>query len=199
MEEDVFKTIKESSSGFYSEKRSKFYAFAHPVCSVEEAKEIVDSYRHKHYSARHVCWAYMIGPERECFRAYDDGEPSSTAGKPILGQLNTNALTNCLIVVVRYYGGVPLGTGGLLVAYRTAAAEALAKASIIEKTVDEDLYIFFEYAQMNGIMRIIKEEKPEVVSQRFEMTCEMKLRIRKGKMACLRERLKKVPSCRLKD
>ena len=123
---DEFKTIKTTGEGFYSEKRSKFLAFAHHVESTDEVKELLDSYRKKYYDARHVCYAYMLGPERTEFRANDDGEPSSTAGKPILGQINSNELTDILIVVVRYYGGVNLGTSGLIVAYREAAADAIA-------------------------------------------------------------------------
>ena len=123
---DEYKTIKGTAEGYYTEKRSKFYAFAHHVENVDEIKDIISEYRKKYYDARHVCYAYMLGPERSEFRANDDGEPSSTAGKPILGQINSNELTDILIVVIRYYGGVNLGTSGLIVAYREAAADAIA-------------------------------------------------------------------------
>ena len=173
MADDSYKTIKQVAEGYYTEKRSRFISYAIPVRTVEEVKEQLDKYRKQYYDARHVCWAYMLGPERLTFRANDDGEPSSTAGKPILGQINSNGLTDILIVVIRYFGGIELGTSGLIVAYRTAAAEAIAAAEIEERTVDEDITIAFEYPYLNGIMRIVKEENPVIVSQKFEMDCEM--------------------------
>lgn len=198
MAEDTYRTIKQTSEGYYTEKRSRFISYAIPVRSVEEVKAEVEKYRRQYYDARHVCWAYMLGAERRTFRANDDGEPSSTAGKPILGQINSNILTDILIVVVRYFGGIELGTGGLIVAYRTAAAEAIAAATIEERTVDEDITVAFEYPFLNGIMRIVKEENPMVVSQKFEMDCEMTLRIRKGEAEKLKARLRKVESAYLK-
>ena len=164
MADDSYKTIKQIAEGYYTEKRSRFISYAIPVRTVEEVKEQLDKYRKQYYDARHVCWAYMLGPERLTFRANDDGEPSSTAGKPILGQINSNGLTDILIVVIRYFGGIELGTSGLIVAYRTAAAEAIAAAEIEERTVDEDITIAFEYPYLNGIMRIVKEENPVIVS-----------------------------------
>ena len=155
--------------------------------------------RKQYYDARHVCWAYMLGPERQTFRANDDGEPSSTAGKPILGQINSNELTDILIVVIRYFGGIELGTSGLIVAYRTAAAEAIAAAEVEERTVDEDITVVFEYPYLNGIMRIVKEDGPQIIAQRFEMDCEMTLRIRKGEAEKLKNRLAKVETAYLKD
>ena len=134
---DEYRTITNTGEGTYSEKRSKFLAFSHHVENVDEVKEILQAYRKKYYDARHVCYAYVLGPERNEFRANDDGEPGSTAGKPILGQINSNGLTDVLVVVVRYYGGVNLGTGGLIVAYRTAAAEALAAAEIVTRQVED--------------------------------------------------------------
>ena len=134
---DEYKTIKTEGEGYYTEKRSKFLAFAHHVESVEQIKDLLAGYRKKYYDARHVCYAYMLGPERTEFRANDDGEPSSTAGKPILGQINSNELTDILIVVVRYYGGVNLGTSGLIVAYREAAADAIAHCEIETRQVEE--------------------------------------------------------------
>lgn len=189
---DTYRTIKQVAEGYYSEKRSRFISYAIPVRSLEEVKERLREYRKRYFDARHVCWVYMLGPDRSTFRANDDGEPSSTAGKPILGQINSNELTDILIVVVRYFGGIELGTSGLIVAYRTAAAEAIAAAEIEERTVDVDVTIAFEYPFLNGVMRVVKEENPTVVSQRFEMDCEMTLRIRAGSAERLRQRLSKV-------
>ena len=194
---DSYRTIRTLSEGIYSEKRSKFLAFAMPVRSVEEVKQLVAEYQKKYYDARHVCYAYMIGPDRTVFRANDNGEPSGTAGKPILGQINSNELTDILIIVVRYFGGVKLGTSGLIVAYRLAAAEAIAAAEIIEKTVDEEVTFWFEYPFMNDVMRIVKEENPQIVSQGFENDCSMTLRIRKDSMPRLKARLEKVTTLRM--
>ncbi len=191
---DTYRTIKAASEGAYSEKRSKFLAFAIPVRSVEDVKQIVAEYQKKYYDARHVCYAYMLGAERKEFRANDNGEPSGTAGKPILGQINSNELTDILIIVVRYFGGVKLGTSGLIVAYRLAAAEAIAAAEIVEKTVDEDVTFHFEYPFMNDVMRIVKEEEPQIVVQDFDNDCTMTLRIRKDSMPRLKARLEKVSS-----
>lgn len=193
---DSYRTIKDLSEGTYSEKRSKFLAFAIPVRSVDEVKQYVAEYQKKYYDARHVCYAYMLGHERLEFRANDNGEPSGTAGKPILGQINSNELTDILIIVVRYFGGVKLGTYGLIVAYRIAAAEAIANAEIIEKTVDEDVTFMFEYPFMNDVMRIVKEEEPMIVSQGYDMDCSMTLRIRKDSMPKLKARLEKVETLR---
>ena len=189
---DTYKTIKALAEGAYSEKRSKFLAFAIPVRTADEVKQIVAEYQKKYYDARHVCYAYMLGAERLDFRANDNGEPSGTAGKPILGQINSNELTDILIIVVRYFGGIKLGTSGLIVAYRLAAAEAIAAAEIVEKTVDEDITIHFEYPFMNNVMRIVKEEKPQILSQSFDNDCRMTLRIRKDAASILKSRLEKV-------
>ena len=197
--EDSYRTIKGLSEGYYTEKRSRFLSFAMPVRTAEEVKEYVQEYRKKYYDSRHVCWAYMLGSSRDAFRANDDGEPSSTAGKPILGQINSNELTDILIIVVRYYGGIELGTSGLIVAYRTAAAEAIATAQIDERTVDVEMIVVFEYPSLNGIMRVVKEEQPEILSQTFEMVCEMTLRIRKNLSERLKNRLLKVDTAYLKE
>ena len=199
MANDSYKTIRAVSEGYYSEKRSRFISYAIPVRTLEEVKEAVAKYRKEYYDARHVCWAYMLGHERLNFRANDDGEPSSTAGKPILGQINSNELTDILIVVIRYFGGIELGTSGLIVAYRTAAAEAIAAAEIEDRTVDETFTIQFEYPYLNSVMRIVKEDGPTILAQQFEMDCEMTLRIRQGEAERLRNRLLKVDSCRLKQ
>jgi uncharacterized YigZ family protein len=195
--EDLYKTIAAPSEGYYTEKRSKFLSFAIPVRTVEEVKIHVDAFRKKYYDSRHVCWAYMLGADRLTYRSNDDGEPSSTAGKPILGQINSNELTDILIIVVRYFGGVELGTSGLIVAYRTAAAEAIAAATIEERTVDEDITVHFEYPFMNGIMKIVKDDAPQVISQRFDMDCEMTLRIRKSEAERLKAKLLKVETARI--
>ena len=195
--DDTYRTIRDLSEGYYTEKRSRFLSFALPVRTPDEVKTQVDAYRKKYYDARHVCWAYMLGPGRTAFRANDDGEPSSTAGKPILGQIKSNNLTDILIIVVRYFGGIELGTSGLIVAYRTAAAEAIAAAHIEERTVDETITITFEYPHLNSVMRIVKEDKPDVLTQSFELTCEMTLRIRQSRMDTLKSRLLKVDSLRI--
>lgn len=197
MEDDSYKTIRGLSEGYYTEKRSRFISYAIPVRRVEEVKEELDKYRKQYYDARHVCWAYMLGADRQTFRSNDDGEPSSTAGKPILGQINSNELTDILIVVIRYFGGIELGTSGLIVAYRTAAAEAIAAAEVEERTVDEDITVAFEYPYLNGVMRIVKEDSPAIISQSFEMDCEMTLRIRKGEAGRLKARLLKVEGLRI--
>lgn len=193
---DTFRTIKNISKSIYTEKRSKFLAFAIPVESVEEVKAIVSEYQKDYYDARHVCYAYMLGAERLDFRANDNGEPSGTAGKPILGQINSNELTNILVIVVRYFGGIKLGTSGLIVAYRQAAADAIAEAEVVEKTVDEDISFIFEYPFLNDVMRIVKEENPQIMSQGYDSDCTMTLRIRKGMIPKLKSRLEKVETLR---
>ena len=192
MTTDEFKTISNVGEGFYSEKRSKFLAFSHHVETEEQVKDIVAQYRKKYYDARHVCYAYMLGAERQVFRANDDGEPSSTAGKPILGQINSNELTDILIVVVRYYGGVNLGTGGLIVAYKTAAAEAIAASEIEIRQVEELVTYNFPYVMMNDVMRVVKEMKPRIVNQVYDNTCEITLSIRKSEAEQLKNRLDKL-------
>lgn len=190
---DEYKTItKQIGEGYYTEKRSKFLSFAHHVSSVDEVKEILAVYRKKYYDARHVCYAYMLGPARQEFRANDDGEPSSTAGKPILGQINSAELTDILIVVVRYYGGVNLGTSGLIVAYREAAADAIAHAEVVNCQVEEVITYSFTYPMMNDVMRIVKDMAPRIVSQTYDNTCEIRLAIRQSEAEQLRERLRKL-------
>ncbi|WP_033148754.1 YigZ family protein [Prevotella sp. P6B1] len=189
---DEYKTLKTEGEGYYTEKRSKFLAFAHHVETLDEIKELLAGYRKKYYDARHVCYAYMLGAERLEFRANDDGEPSSTAGKPILGQINSNELTDILIVVVRYYGGVNLGTSGLIVAYREAAADALAHSEIETRQVEEIVTYTFAYPLINDVMRIVKEMQPRIVSQTYDNTCEIKLSIRKSEAEQLRNRLSKL-------
>lgn len=190
---DEYKTITNKiGEGTYSEKRSKFLAFSHHVETLDEVKEIVASYRKKYYDARHVCYAYMLGVERTEFRANDDGEPSSTAGKPILGQINSNELTDILIIVVRYYGGVNLGTGGLIVAYKAAAALAIEDSVQETRQVEELVKYDFPYVMMNDVMRVVKEMQPRIVSQEYDNTCSITLSIRKSEAETLRGRLKKL-------
>lgn len=197
--DDTYKTISGISESVFTEKRSKFIAIAIPVRSVAEIKNLLEQYQKKYYDARHVCYAYMLGPERKDFRANDNGEPSGTAGKPILGQINSHELTDVLVIVVRYFGGIKLGTSGLIVAYRTAASQVLAEATVIEKTVDDEVTVAFEYPFMNDVMRIVKEESPEIMEQSYDMDCIMTLRIRKSQMPRLRSRLEKVETLRFPE
>lgn len=190
---DVYNTIaSHTAEGFYSEKRSKFYAFAFHVESEEEVKTIVQAYGKRFYDARHVCWAYVLGADGSVSRANDDGEPSSTAGKPILGQIVKNDLTDILVIVVRYFGGVKLGTSGLIVAYRTAAADAIEHATVETRYVEETVVFDFSYVMMNDVMRVVKEMKPRIVSQDFDNSCRITLSIRRSEAEVLRTRLEKL-------
>lgn len=189
---DTYKTIASPSEGIYKEKGSKFLAFALPVSTVEQVKEIVKNYRKEYYDARHVCYAYMLGAEHKDFRANDDGEPSGTAGRPILGQINSHELTNILVIVVRYFGGILLGTGGLVIAYKEAVADALNQAEIIEKTVDEIISISFDYVLMNDVMRVIKDTNAQILNQGYENRCMMQLLIRKQDASLLISKLEKI-------
>lgn len=189
---DTFHTIAQTSEGYYTEKRSKFYAFAHHVSSAEEVKALQAFYKKKYYDARHVCYAYRLGPEGKEFRANDDGEPSSTAGKPILGALLSAGLTDVVIFVIRYYGGVNLGTGGLIVAYRESAQQALANAVVEERQVEEQYTYTFAYPQMNVVMKVIKEMQPRIIAQDFQTTCSITLSIRKSLMPQLKQRLEAI-------
>ena len=187
--EDTYRTIDNNiGEGYYTEKRSKFLAFAHHIESADEAMEIVKQYRKKYYDARHCCYAYMVGPERNEFRANDDGEPSSTAGKPILGQINSNELTD----IIRYYGGVNLGTGGLIVAYRTAAADAISHCKIEDRIVEEKIEYKFTYPMMNSVMHVIKSMPAKIVAQHFDNNCSITISIRKSMAEELLSRLSKI-------
>ncbi len=196
---DTYLTIESPAEGVYTEKRSKFLAFAFPVSTIDDVKARVGDMQKKYYDARHVCYAYMLGAERTDFRANDNGEPSGTAGRPILGQINARGLTNVLVVVVRYFGGVKLGTGGLAVAYKLAAAEALGAANVVGRTMDEAVELRFEYAFMNDVMRIVKEEGADILAQDYDTACRMTLRIRKSTMPRLRARLQKVETMMLSE
>ena len=186
--DDTYKTITQTSEGLYKEKMSKFLSFAVPCSSAQEALDIVKLYRNEYCDARHCCWAYMIGPERKEFRSNDDGEPSGTAGKPILGQINSFELTNLVVIVVRYFGGIKLGTSGLIEAYRTAAQEALSVAQIEERLIEEELQVAFEYPLMGDVMRIVKEEGATVLAQDFQLSCQLHLSLRRGQMPHMRQR-----------
>lgn len=175
---DTYLTISGASEGVYREKMSKFLAFAHPATSVEEAKNIIAQYQKKYFDARHVCWAYMLGFERTNFQSNDNGEPSGTAGKPILGQINSFGLTDVVIAVVRYFGGIKLGTSGLIVAYREAARLALEAADIVERKVMKQIEFTFPYLSMNDVMRVVKQAQLDIVSQQFDNACSMTVSVR---------------------
>ena len=192
MENDIYRTIDVQGEGIYSEKRSKFLAFAIPVLTVEDVKREVEAYQKKYYDARHVCYAYRLGERRELFRANDNGEPSGTAGKPILGQIDSRELTNVLVIVVRYFGGIKLGTSGLIVAYKAAAAEELDATEHVEKTINEEITLKFSYPLLNDVLRIVKEENPRIVEQVFDNECVVRLSIRLSRMPRLRERYEKL-------
>ena len=186
---DFFKTIKDTSEGLYKEKMSKFISFAIPVSSAEEAKETVKAYQKKYYDARHVCWAYMIGTDRTEFYSNDNGEPSGTAGKPILGQINSYELTNILIVVIRYFGGINLGTSGLIVAYKAAAADAIENGEIIECHEQAQLSFNFPNLSMNNVMKLVKDSGVNIVSQIFVNDCRMTIETNADDIPPFRNRL----------
>lgn len=186
---DFFKTIKDTSEGLYKEKMSKFISFAIPVNSSDEAKEIVKSYQKKYYDARHVCWAYMIGTDRSEFYSNDNGEPSGTAGKPILGQINSYELTNILIVVIRYFGGIKLGTSGLIVAYKAATADAIENGEIIECHEQAQLSFTFPYLSMNSVMKLVKDTGVNIISQIFDNDCSMTIETNADDVPPFRNRL----------
>ena len=189
---DSFKTISSLSEGIYKEKGSKFLSFAIPVKDLAEIKPILDNYRKEYYDARHVCYAYMLGADRDTFRANDDGEPSGTAGRPILGQINSFELTNILVIVVRYFGGILLGTGGLITAYKEAAADAIRQAQIVDITVKNELTVRFEYPLMNEVMRIIKDYDAQIITQQFETGCMIQISISSKLADTVRAKLKNI-------
>ncbi len=181
MIEDKYKEVKNHSTGIYKEKGSKFIAYSYPVYSEDQVKEKLEEVRKLEYSARHYCYAYILNPDKSSQRANDDGEPSSTAGKPILGQILSNDLTNILIIVVRYFGGVKLGVPGLIRSYRTAAADTIANSTLITKTIKEQYVVSFKYPQMNDVMRLIKEFDLEVVNTDFQIDCKLIFAVPKSK------------------
>lgn len=194
---DTYKTLEQPSEGLFKEKGSKFIAFAHPVETLEQVKELLDGYRKTYYDARHVCYAYSLGAESPETRANDDGEPSGTAGRPIFGQIQSAGLTNVLVVVVRYFGGILLGTGGLVQAYKAAAADALSQASVVERTIDVLIDIRFEYPFLDGVLRVVRQWEGRVLSQFWESDCLMQVSVRKGSLDALRNALEKVDTLRL--
>lgn len=183
---DSYKTLKAPSEGLYKEKGSKFIAFAIPVRSEEEIKVELEELRKKYHDARHHCYAWTLGVNRTHFRANDDGEPSNSAGKPILGQLDSFELTQLLIVVIRYFGGVKLGVGGLINAYRTAAKEAILNGQIVKRKQKMHFKVFFEYPQMNDIMQVVKTNPIKQLDQKFELDCELKLACPNAKFSQLK-------------
>ena len=191
---DEYKTVtSEIAEGFYSEKRSKFYAFVHHVTSEDEIKAIIAGYHKSHYDARHICYAYVLGSYKTRFRANDDGEPSSTAGKPILGQIIKNDLTDILVIVIRYYGGVNLGTSGLIVAYRTAAADAISRVTVVTRQIEESVKFKFPYELTNSVMKVVKELSPRILSNDYnDNICDMVFSIRKSQAEILKKKLKQI-------
>ena len=177
---DTYKTIANPSEEIlFKEKNSKFFGYAFPIDSEDQVKPLIEPLRKRHFNAVHFCYAYQIGTERITFRANDDGEPSNSAGMPIYGQIQSQELTNVLIVIVRFFGGTKLGVGGLITAYKTAAQMALDATSIIEKTFDVHYLISFDYKNMNKVMRVIKEKNLEIITQKMEMSCEIEIATRK--------------------
>ena len=194
-----YKTI--ANDGIVEEeiKKSRFICHLKRISSEEEGREYIAQIKKEHHKANHSCSAMIVGDDGQIKRSSDDGEPSGTAGVPMLTVLEKQGLTNVVAVVTRYFGGIKLGTSGLIVAYKAAAAEAIAAATIIEKTVDEDVTVMFEYPFMNDVMRIVKEEEPEILNQSYDMDCSMTLRIRRSMMPKLRARLEKVETARILD
>lgn len=189
---DTYNTIEAPSEGRYKEKGSKFIAFAFPVSNEHQIKEITSRLKKEHHSARHHCFAWRLGAENLLYRVNDDGEPSGTAGRPILGQIQQNELTDLLVVVVRYFGGVLLGTSGLINAYKQATAEAISNAVIIEKIVSSLLLVSFDYQAMNDLMTVLKEFDLELKESHFDLTCRVKVIVRKELTAVVLEKLGKI-------
>ena len=189
---DTYLTLARTSEAIFREKMSKFLAFAHPASTVEEAKAVIAQYQKKYFDARHVCWAYMLGFERTDFQSNDNGEPSGTAGKPILGQINSFGLTDTVIVVVRYFGGIKLGTSGLIAAYREAARLSLEEAEIVERKVMKQIEFTFPYLSMNDVMRLVKQSDLEILSQQFDSACAMTLAVRADDYDTVTSRLRDI-------
>ena len=196
---DTYLTLKAESQGLYKEKGSKFLAFAYPVESEQEIKEILETLKKQYHDARHHCYAYILGKDGQDFRANDDGEPGHSAGDPILGQIRSNNLTNALIVVVRYFGGTKLGKGGLVSAYKTAAAEAIAANEIITAIVTEKVSFDFDYLDMNEVMRLIKALDLKIIDQHFDNRCSMTLEVRQALLKEAADQLSEIPSVTIKD
>jgi len=180
--EDAFLTLKSTSEALHKEKGSKFFSFAMPVSSEQEIKEVLDAFKKKYHDSSHICYAYVLGKDKSIFRANDAGEPNHSAGDPILGQIRSNNLSDVLLVVVRYFGGTKLGVGGLINAYRTAAAEAIKINKIIEKVVKEQIVVKFPYPSLNEVMRVVKEYDLDIVQQNFDIACQMLLLVRMNQL-----------------
>lgn len=194
MKSESYFTIEHTGEAKVTEKMSRFLAFACSVSSVEEAKELIKSYQNKYHDSRHVCWAYMLGPERREWQLNDNGEPSGTAGKPILGQINSRELTDVCVVVVRYFGGIKLGTSGLIQAYRQAASEALDDAGCVEMFRCNDIAVTFPYVSADGVMKLAKSDGVKIISQEFGNTCELTIRVRMDREEEIMGRLGKLDS-----
>lgn len=192
MQEDSYQSILQRAEGIYKEKGSKFLSFAIPVCSVDDAKMVLQSFRANYHDARHICYAYVIGYPNSVVRSSDDGEPSGTAGKPILAQIQAKRLSDVMVVVVRYFGGVLLGTGGLVVAYREATVDALNNTTVYTKIVEQALTIQCAYPQLNEVMKIIKDNNLTIISQTLEISCTLKVQIRLSNFEIITERLKQL-------
>ncbi len=193
MFDDSYKTIEKPAEGSYSEKRSKFLAYAFPVQSEAEVKQRLAEIQKKHWDARHHCYAYILGPHKDAYRLNDNGEPSGTAGRPIYGQLLSKDLTNTLVIVVRYFGGIKLGVSGLQNAYKVAAREALDAAVIVERTIQETFSVTFEYVKMNDIMQILKDPEVQVLDRQSFMQCIYTISVRQRDAERITEALRKVP------
>jgi len=196
-DKDQYKTLSEPSEGIYKDKGSKFITYAYPISTEEEIKPLVDELKKKYYDARHHCFAWQLGTDGNRFRANDDGEPSGTAGKPILGQIRSNELTNLLIVVIRYFGGTKLGTSGLIHAYKEATIDAINNGNVVERTVNDFYRINFDYGVMNDIMRIIKEENPNITKQEFNLRCSIEWSTRQSEVEKIKSRFSKVESVKI--
>lgn len=192
MANDFYKTITNPSEAIFKERSSKFLAFAYPIESTDEVKPYVDELKKKFYDATHHCYAYRLGAKGEIFRVNDDGEPSGTAGRPILGQMMSAEITNCLIVVVRYFGGTKLGVPGLISAYKESAAAVIEASEVVERTVDTIFKVVFSYLTMNDVMKIVKEEQPRIISQEFDNLCSITLAMRQSKSDALFNKLQKI-------
>ena len=198
MTDDIYHTIQSPSEGLYKEKGSKFLAFAWPVKSLDEVKVHLEQLRKDYFDARHHCYAYIIGAENPVWRANDDGEPSGTGGRPIYGQLLSAGLTDTLIVVVRYFGGILLGASGLANAYKTAARDAIENATIIEKTVNDRYRLHFEYVLMNDVMRVIKDYGLTPLNQEYNLDCRLELEVRRSQSERLRDTVEKIRGVEIK-
>ncbi|WP_075351907.1 IMPACT family protein [Algoriphagus marinus] len=197
--EDNYLTLSTESEGLFKDRSSKFFYYAFPVSDEEEIKERLKELRKKHFDARHHCFAWNLGTDGMNYRANDDGEPNHSAGDPILGQIRSNNLTNCLIVVVRYFGGTKLGISGLINAYKTSAAMAIAENEIIEKLITTRISISFTYPALNEVMKLIKLHELQIVNQELELTCKMKLEVRKSMEDRIRESLEEIESLKVID